>query len=195
MLPSHLLTILRYPVIADESRLAPILAKSEFLKILPFDRPISNGNSKAFSRYLSEILTEQLRNDEFSPQIISNHIYHLLTLLKRADNENKVFKNKAHQEMYQLRLHIHKHCKKQWTLEDMAKKSGYSVSHFCALYKQLFKISPIDDLLNARLEMAKKLIILKQYKISDIADLCGFSSLHYFSEFFKKKTGKTPSEY
>ena len=97
--------------------------------------------------------------------------------------------------MYQLRLHIHKYCKQQWTLEDMAKKSGYSVSHFCALYKQLFNISPIDDLLNARLEMAKKLIILKQYKISEIADLCGFSSLHYFSEFFKKKTGKTPSEY
>jgi len=173
---------------ADDSEL-------EFLQKMPYDRPVSNGDTKSFSKFFSEILTENLYNDEFSKALISNHIYQLLITLKRAEtNENKA-KNKLHHEFNELRLHIHKHCNQEWTLETMAKKSGYSASHFCALYKQFFGITPIDDLLNARLQTAKELIVLKNHKIGEIASLCGFSSIHYFSEFFKKKTGKSPSEY
>jgi AraC-like DNA-binding protein len=32
-------------------------------------------------------------------------------------------------------------------------------------------------------------------KISELAELCGFSSDNYFYRFFKKHTGKTPREY
>lgn len=167
----------------------------EFLQNMPFDRPVSNGNTKAFAKSLSDILTENLRNDEFSKALISNNIYQMLTTLKRAEKDEDKNENKIYYEFNQLRLHIHKHCHEDWTLENMAKKSGYSVSHFCALYKQIFDITPIDDLLNARLQMAKELIVLKNHKISEIASLCGFSSIHYFSGFFKKKTGKSPSEY
>ncbi len=167
----------------------------DFLQKMPFDRPISNGDTKAFSKNLSEILTENLRNDEFSKILISNHLYQLLTTLKRAEADENKEKNKIQHEFNQLRLHIHKHCHEAWTLEAMAKKSGYSVSHFCALYKQIFGITPIDDLLDARLKTAKELIVLKNHKIGEIASLCGFSSIHYFSEFFKKKTGRSPSEY
>ena len=175
---------------ADESQ-------EEFLKSLPYNRPISNGNGKAFTKFLSEILNENIRNDQLSPLLISNLIFHMLAILKRAEAENNIceLKNESYREMYQIRLHIHKHCDEKLSLKSMAKITGYSVSHFCALYKKLFNISPIDDLLNARLEMAKKLIVLKNHKISEIADLCGFSSIHHFSKFFKNKTGKNPSEY
>ena len=169
----------------------------DFLNQLPYNKPISGGDGKIFSKLLSEILSENIRNDEFSPLLISNLIFHLLSLLKRAEKENKIhnFNTETYQELHKLRLYIYKHCEEQLTLKSMAETTGYSVSHFCALYKQLFDISPIDDLLNARLEMAKKLIILKNHKISEIADLCGFSSIQHFSKFFKNKTGKNPSEF
>lgn len=169
----------------------------DFLKDLPYNKPISGGDGKIFSKFLSEILSENIHNDELSPLLISNLIFHMLSVLRRTEAKNNIykFKNESHREMYQIRLHIHKHCDEKLNLKSMAKATGYSVSHFCALYKKLFNISPIDDLLNARLEMAKKLLALKNHKISEIADLCGFSSIYHFSKFFKNKTGKNPSEY
>ncbi|MBE6762025.1 MAG: helix-turn-helix transcriptional regulator [Ruminococcaceae bacterium] len=169
----------------------------DFLKGLPYDKPISNGDAKCFSKFLSEIINENIRNDKFSPHLISNLIFHMLCMVKRTEAENNIceLNNVAYREMHQIRLHIHKHCDEKLNLKSMAKATGYSVSHFCALYKKLFSTSPIDDLLNARLEMAKKLLTLRNHKISEIADLCGFSSIYHFSKFFKNKTGKNPSEY
>ena len=46
-----------------------------------------------------------------------------------------------------------------------------------------------------RVEQAKLLIREKQYTFTMISDQLGFSSIHYFSRFFKKETGMTLSEY
>ena len=32
-------------------------------------------------------------------------------------------------------------------------------------------------------------------ELKDVARLCGFSSIHYFSNFFKRRTGRSPSSY
>lgn len=53
----------------------------------------------------------------------------------------------------------------------------------------------LEDLLRHRLQLAKSLLRLKTYQVGEVAQLCGFSSLHYFSEFFKKRTGRSPSAY
>jgi transcriptional regulator GlxA family with amidase domain len=84
---------------------------------------------------------------------------------------------------------------RQWTLEELAKLYGYSTSRFSALYTEIFGISPINDILENRLNTAKRLLALKTYSVGQIAELCGFSSIHYFSKFFKSHTGKSPSEY
>ena len=127
--------------------------------------------------------------------VISNAIFQLLTVLKRSEHSQINQENTLYRTFVTLRSTFHARCGEPWTLERMAKHSGYSTSHFCALYKSFFGISPIDDLLDRRLELAKELIAQKTHQIQEIAALCGFSSLHYFSEFFKKRTGKSPSEY
>lgn len=49
---------------------------------------------------------------------------------------------------------------------------------------------------SCRLTYAKKLLSTDMdMKISELAELCGFSSDNYFYRFFKKHTGKTPAEY
>ena len=77
----------------------------------------------------------------------------------------------------------------------MAELLGYSVSRFCALYTGFFGKSPMNDLLDKRLEMAKQLLALRAYKVGDVAQMCGFSSIHYFSKFFKSRTGVSPAKY
>ena len=48
---------------------------------------------------------------------------------------------------------------------------------------------------NEAYEKAKKLICLNKYNFSEISDILGFNSVHYFSRLFKKVTGIPPTEY
>lgn len=85
--------------------------------------------------------------------------------------------------------------RRAWTLSDMAKLSGYSESRFSALYKEYFGTSPINDLLNRRLDRAKLLLLYGNMQMSEIADEVGFSSIFYFSKQFKRREGISPSEF
>ena len=142
---------------------------------------------------ICEIIKETAINDTHSPKIISNKIEHILTIFTRST------KNLSHtattQQLTQLRTQIHNNLQEKWTLEQMANSMGYSVSRFCALYTKEFGISPMNDLIGIRIEKAKQLLKMQTYTISDVATMCGFSSIHYFSKCFKSRENLTPSEY
>ena len=84
---------------------------------------------------------------------------------------------------------------KAWTLEEMATDCGYSVSRFCALYKEQFGIAPKQELMAARLLMAQQLLQYSGNSVTDIATACGFQSLAHFSRYFKDNTGVSPQKY
>lgn len=165
----------------------------EFLQILPTDKLISVNEGKLFERLLTEISEESILKDEYSNLLISNNIKHLLVLLLRANEFQN--KSKLYTQFKEIRTQIMNRLSEKWTLDSMAKLSSYSVSRFCTLYTDFFGTSPLNDLLENRLKTAKHLLAMQSYKIGDIAQMCGFSSIHYFSKFFKKHTGKSPNEY
>jgi len=49
--------------------------------------------------------------------------------------------------------------------------------------------------LNIRIEKAKALLENTDLSISEISDMTGMQSQHYFSRIFKKYTNISPSEY
>ncbi len=85
--------------------------------------------------------------------------------------------------------------KREWNITDLAKLSGYSQSRFCALYKEKYGTSPINDLISCRIENAKLLLRYGSMQVSEVAFAVGFSSIYYFSKCFKAREGISPSEY
>ena len=83
----------------------------------------------------------------------------------------------------------------QLTLEQIAIGCSMSVSKLKLLFRQKAGMGVIDYLNRLRIERAKQLIRDGQLNFTQIAEELGFSSLHYFSRFFKKSTGMSPSEY
>ena len=85
--------------------------------------------------------------------------------------------------------------RRQWTLSELSRLADYSVSRFCALYKERYGASPIDDLIDHRISQAKLLLLYGNMSLSEISEATGFSSIYYFSKHFKKKEGISPREF
>ena len=162
---------------------------------LPFEEMIPMEDNGTIGELIARILREKARADAYSPRLISDCIYRMLVTLKRAQREGKGEETLVGARFRRARVQILQRYGEHWTLERMAELAGYSVSRFCALYSELFGVSPMNDLLATRLEMAKQLLSLGVYKVGDVATMCGFSSIHYFSNYFKRNTGISPISY
>ena len=77
----------------------------------------------------------------------------------------------------------------------LAQICGFSEVYFRRLFKESFKTTPKQFILNLRLEKAKLLLREGREKIFSISERCGFSSQYHFCRAFKDQLGITPTEY
>jgi len=80
-------------------------------------------------------------------------------------------------------------------VEQMAEEMGFSRTHLLRKIKALTNISPNEFIRDLRLNKAAEMIRQKADTVSQIAYAVGFSDQSYFAKCFKRKFGKSPSEY
>jgi AraC family transcriptional regulator len=81
------------------------------------------------------------------------------------------------------------------TLEDLARESGYSRSHFLRMFQAATGQTPHNYLIRLRLERAQDLIKKRTLSLVDVAMACGYSSHSHMTQAFRTILGVTPSEY
>ena len=84
---------------------------------------------------------------------------------------------------------------KNWNIKSMAEYVHLSPSRFSIKYKSIFGVTPVEDLGNAAIGMAIKLLTTTFMDIQNISLECGYKSISFFYHKFKEKTGVTPLEY
>ena len=62
-------------------------------------------------------------------------------------------------------------------------------------YRREMHESIIEHFLTLKLQSAIQLMLSSDMNFTEISELLSFSSVNYFSKFFKKRTGMTPTEY
>ncbi len=77
----------------------------------------------------------------------------------------------------------------------MAQAVDYHVSHFTQLFQKQMGISPGQFIQKKKSDTAARLLTSTDLPVAEIVDSLGFSNPFYFSSFFKKQTGMTPSAY
>ena len=95
----------------------------------------------------------------------------------------------------QLRMSILNAPHKKWTVPDMAQTVHMSPSYFQHLYKQMFGISCMQDVIAARLKNAKFYLRTSDMSIQSLAEFCGYENELHFMRQFKKQEGMTPTQY
>ena len=77
----------------------------------------------------------------------------------------------------------------------VAKKFNLSPGHFSTVFSQEIGESFRDYVNNLRINRAKELLRTTNMKCAEVAYKSGYNDPHYFSTFFKKKTGFTPQQF
>ena len=81
------------------------------------------------------------------------------------------------------------------SLNDICKKTLLSKSTLQKLFKESVNMSVMEYFKRLKIKEAKVLIRENNHNFTEISELLGYNSIHYFSRIFKNETGMTLSEY
>ncbi|WP_217704360.1 helix-turn-helix transcriptional regulator [Aquimarina sp. TRL1] len=119
--------------------------------------------------------------------------------LQRKFGKLKIVKHDTKKELYKLaigaREYLHDHYKEQLSLERLSKDIGMSKYYLHRLFTEIYGRTPQSYLTAIRLEKARYQLQNSAAAVMEIAVDCGFDTVAYFSNTFKKHTGYTPSQF
>jgi AraC-like DNA-binding protein/uncharacterized protein (DUF3820 family) len=86
--------------------------------------------------------------------------------------------------------YIKENLTKKLTLDEIAANVGLSKYYFLRQFKKITGYTVIDYVNIIRCEYAQELLRSEKYKVKEVALLCGFDNFSYFTNVYKKYTGK-----
>jgi AraC-like DNA-binding protein len=124
------------------------------------------------------------------------HVLQLIAMLLRVCRTREVSKNPRHlRAMEEAMRLIREEFRQPLSLDDLAEAVHLSSSHFSSLFKEYYQSPPMQFLRNYRIEQVKHLLLTTDRTLTQIADECGFSSVHALSRAFKDVAGMSPSDF
>jgi AraC-like DNA-binding protein len=98
-------------------------------------------------------------------------------------------------QVERFRALLDQHFRERWPVERYAQELGISAGQLTRLCRDQLGQSALD-VINARvLHEAERELVYSILGVKQIAGLLGFADEAYFGRFFKKHTGRTPSEF
>lgn len=91
--------------------------------------------------------------------------------------------------------YIHEHYPDDLKLSALAQLEALSETHYRALFKQRTGLSPIQYIIQVRVDAAANFLTNSRKSIHEIAALVGYADVYYFGRIFKSKTGISPGKY
>jgi AraC-like DNA-binding protein len=167
-----------------ERDLAPIIElKEHFMPI-----------KQLFHEAIMEFKSQSPESITLADQLLGALMCHLSRLVHYEKND-KFKKNTGYDAVLIAKRYIEEHYQTNIDLNTLAKLSHITPYHFSHLFKQETGISPIQHLINYRMELSKQYLVTTQRSMEKIAELVGYKSETYFHNIFKKVTGMSPGQY
>lgn len=90
---------------------------------------------------------------------------------------------------------MEEHLGRNLALEELAARESLSKQSLIRKFRDCTAMTPMQYLASLRLNESKILLRDTSLNISQIALACGFENVYYFSNFFRKETGVSPTQY
>ncbi|HZR06753.1 MAG TPA: AraC family transcriptional regulator [Candidatus Udaeobacter sp.] len=98
-------------------------------------------------------------------------------------------------QIWKARSFIEKHSGEELSLRKVAKAANINANHLSEKFKQVTGVNFVDYVAGTRFEKARDLLRNSNLRISEIAFAVGFQSLSQFNRVFKKRCGKSPTQF
>lgn len=145
---------------------------------------LSDGYTIENLRYTTSLLHFYLGSLQYLPIYRKYH--------KKAESGNHSEENVV---INAALKYMEENLEKSVTLHDIAKYTGYSVSHFSMLFKCNMGHSPLSYFNELKIKKACELLDTTELKINQISCMVGFNDSFYFSRLFAKIVGVSPKKY
>lgn len=145
---------------------------------------------------LSELFYEMYRTvqgrNESTKEIFQNAsiIFHKIIL--KIYSKIEVPRTVNNEIAMQLRQYIDNNIENNLSIKTLSDYVFRSTSQIIRIFKKEFGVTPYNYLLLKKIETAKLLLINTNMPINQIASKLKFADEHYFSNYFKSKTGNSP---
>lgn len=139
------------------------------------------------------LLLQRLKSILRNREIVRERAFKLMN----QNNQNEpVYANELNDKFVKKALKVvHRNMSDtEFGKDEFASEMNVSPSLLYQKLKSLTEQSPIEFIRTIRFNYAMELLQSKKYSITEIGEMCGFSSPSYFSTAFKKHFGKSPAE-
>ena len=173
--------------------LNPVL-KNRSVEVLVIQE--SNPTGKKFITLLHQLTELADRSDkEFEIRSLLSQAWLTLIAEIKFQEQHQQLMVSPRERSKNILAYLHKHYAEKVTINDIATAVNVSPKECIRSFKKNIHQTPIEYLLNYRVEQAKKLLRQSEPSITDVALQAGFSTSAYFSKIFRERVGQTPREY
>jgi len=163
--------------------------------MLASENAIVLKKAKIFKKYFVE-LQKELTNQQSGFEIkVGNIIENLFIDLHRQLSLQRQKNEQDDHFIGKLNQIIHADLNKKWIIDDLAHQFGMGKTKFTNEIKELTGYPPNSYIINLKIEKAIELLRNEDTSLSDIAFVCGFSSLQHFTSIFSQRIGMSPAKY
>ena len=119
----------------------------------------------------------------------------LISSLNDLDKYQHPLKKTEEALMYQLLDYVHQHFHQPITVEEISQIIPISKKKCTNLFNSYTHLSPINYLIDYRLNQAKKMLLATELNVTEICFSTGFNNVSYFITQFKNKYSFTPFQF
>ena len=177
-----------------ETKYISPVTQNRHLELIPLRRE-SEAQSAIIGklRQLSQLQAQE--NTEFQTRNLLGEIWLLLLEVIRATDSHAYSSAKNQDRILTMLAFIQENYAEKLTLEQIAASAAVSTRECLRCFRTSIRQSPIEYLMDYRIQAARKLLETTDLSVTEIALRCGFNSNSYFAKQFHQHCGKAPAVY
>lgn len=195
LLQQELRLLCRIPAFLDFFYIAPFLRKTAAFS--PY-LSVSGEAKYTFESHMETLRHEMTRREAGYQLIVKTRLIECLVLLSRQSGKLSEVRRSEQSDsewLTSITSMLEQHYDKPFTLEQLSKLCGMSVSSFTTKFKQYTGRTLLEFKHDLQIQHACRLLEETERKIIDIGQDVGLDDVSFFYKVFRKKTGMTPSQY
>ncbi len=173
-----------------------IVERVQFADVKLLNGPIVLKSAPFLEQTVGQITTEFCMGGPHADMLLSALLKSaVITVVRSAETAEKPKETGMAPLVRSVIAYINMHYDSVITNETVAGAFHFNSTYLNRIFKLHTGSSLHAFLLSRRIAAAMEMLSSQNLPVGEVAEKCGFGSLHHFTKTFRKRTGMTPSQY